>query len=184
MFNKNRSKSNVARVSINKCIPYMILLSIISIYLFNLGFHHVLGDKSETFTSIAQAEDSVITAYLSVLEIEEKGGDVSELLIRLNDVLDKLAEAEIAFESGNYDLALELANSVIEVSDNISIMRTRLSLLAQVQKENEFARKLQLSIGLVCVIVLSGYLGWMGFKKYYLRRQMDSRMEVLYDESR
>jgi len=150
---------------------------------FSPGFHQVLGDKSEATTNISHAKDSVIEAYVSVLEIERKGGYVSELIVRLNDVLDNLAEAERAFESGNYDLATQLANSAIEVSYLISEEAVDLRHGAEVQRELEFRNKLLLSAGSVCIILLCGFIGWRRFKEYYLRRLMDSRLEVLSDES-
>lgn len=182
MFYINWSNFNVSRELMNKCKVFIIFFFIILSMIFNFGFPQALGDESEAITSISHVEESVIGVYVSVLEIERKGGDISVLIERLNNILNNLAEAEIAFEAGNYDLATQIAKSEIEVLNLLSEEAMDFKKVAKVQKELEFRNKLLLSAGSVCVILLCGYLGWRRFKEYYLHRLMDSRLEVLSNE--
>jgi hypothetical protein len=166
----------------NKYKAFMIFFFIILLMILNFGFPQALGDESEAITSISHVKESAIGVYISVLEIERKGGDVSVLIERLNNILNNLAEAELAFEAGNYDLATQIANSEIEVLILLSEEVMDLKKETEVQKELEFRNKLLLSAGSICVILFCGYFGWRRFKEYYLQGLMDSRLEVLSDE--
>jgi hypothetical protein len=129
------------------------------------------------------AEDSLKSAFLSVLEAERGGVDVSELVSCLRVAVEHYSEAERAFESGDYDGAVILAEWTVEAAKNISDNAVRLRGVAEVQGEIAFGYWLFQSFSTVCVVVVSGYFGWGRFRGYYVRRLMGLRPEVSVDES-
>jgi hypothetical protein len=176
-------------IVIRKLKYFSIIFFIVSLRFIIPSFHIVLGDESEAISSISHAENSIYTTYAIVYEVERKGGDVSELIVSLNKALNNIAEAEIAFEAGNYNLAAQIADSEIEMLNHLSEEAMVLGYEAEVQTELEFRNKLMLSASSVFVILLSGYFGWRRFKEYYFQRllrergrMLESRLEVLSDE--
>jgi hypothetical protein len=128
------------------------------------------------------AEDSLKSAYLSVLEAERGGGDVSELVSGLKVAVGHYSEAKRAFESGDYDDAVILAEKTIEAANNISNDAARLRGAKKFQGEIAFGYWLFQSFGAMCIIVVSGYFGWSRFRGYYVRRLLGLRPEVSVDE--
>jgi len=160
----------------------MLLLMIIAAFSLQ-SLCLVWAGEMEAVSEISRAEDFLKTAYLYVLDAERAGGDVSELVARLNTALEYFSEAERAFGSGKYDSAVLLAGRVVETSDVILNDAVGLRGAAELQGEISFRNQLILSSGVVCSTVLFGFLGWRRFKDYYVRRMMGLRSEVVVDES-
>jgi hypothetical protein len=138
----------------------------------------VVGAESEAITRVSQAEDSLEVAYLSVVEAERAGVDVSELVVLLNAALEYYSEAERALESEEYDIAVQLAGKVVEASNAVLEADSSLIVVAGHVEEEAFRNQLFLSFGAVCFIVLFGFLGWRLFKGYYAWRMIGLRSEV------
>ncbi len=143
----------------------------------------VMGAESEAISKVSLAENSLEVAYLSLLEADRAGGDVPELVALLNTALEYYSESDRALELGDYDAAIQLASKSVEVSN--VVFETNINLIEVTKKVEEegFRNQLFLSFGVVCLIVLFGFLGWNQFKVYYFHRVMDSRPEVIADES-
>ena len=65
--------------------------------------------QSEAVSALDDAEGAVVSAYQAVLKADAAGANVSGLLIRLNDAGQLLTRARMAYGSGDFDSALELA---------------------------------------------------------------------------
>ena len=143
----------------------------------------VWAGEMEAVSEISLAEDFLKTAYLYVLDAERAGGDISELVARLNTALEYFFEAERAFGSGKYDSAVLLAGWVVEISDVILDDAVGLRGVAELQGEVAFRNQLLISFGVVCFTIVFGFVGWRRFKDYYVRRMMGMRPEVVVDES-
>jgi len=65
--------------------------------------------QSQAVSALDDAEGVVVFAYQAVLRAGESGANVSGLLVRLNDAGQLLTRARMAFGSGDFDSALELA---------------------------------------------------------------------------
>jgi len=161
---------------------FSALFFIFSLMFLTQNVSRVLGDKSEAVSRISHAEDSLEAAYLSVLEAERMGGDISEIVTLLNTALEIYSEAERALESGEYDTAVQLAGKVGDASKAVLEADISLMVVAGHVEEEAFRNQLFLSFGMVCLIVLFGFLGWRRFKVYYVNRVMGFRPEVIVDE--
>jgi len=140
------------------------------------------SDVERTISEIDLSEEALGSAFVSVLEAERAGGDVSELIVSLNIALEWYSEAETAFRSGEYDSAVLLAEKVVEASNMISDASASLRGIGVNLEEIAFTNQLLLSFGVICFAVLFGFLGWRRFKGYYVRMVMGLRPEVAADE--
>ena len=146
------------------------------------GFALCESDVEGARSALELAEEAVASAYVLVLEAEGAGGEISELVARLNDALEYLSGAERAFESGEYDGAVMSAGKAVEASDAVGRGAVGLKRVAEVRSGIQFRNRLVLSFELVFFTVLLGFLGWSMFKRYYLRRMRGLRPEVAADE--
>ena len=126
------------------------------------------GIESEAVLKISEAEDFLDNAYLSLLEIEKAGGDVSELVVILNNALEHYAEALRVFESGEYVLAVEFADKAIHASNVILETDFSLIFFIGIVTRKSFRNKLFLSLGASGIIIIFTFLGWRIFKNYYI----------------
>ena len=141
------------------------------------------GAESKAASRVSQAENSLKAAYLSVLEAERVGGDVSELVAFLNTALEYYAEAERVFEIGEYGSAVDLADKAIDASNVVLETDISMIVVTEIVKEKVFRNQLYLSIGASCIIILFSVLGWKVFKGYSVRRINGLSPEVVADES-
>jgi len=159
-----------------------VFFFIFSLMLFTQSVSRVLGDESEAVSMVSQAEDSLEAAYLSVLEAERVGGDISEVVTLLNTALEIYSGAERALEFGEYDAAVLLAGKAVEASKAVLEADISLMVVAGHVEEEAFRNQLFLSSVMVCLIVLFGFLGWRRFKVYYVSTVIGFRPEVVVDE--
>jgi len=160
-----------------------VLFSIFALVIFIPSVPQVLGGAVEAASKISQAEDSIEAAYLSVLEAERAGGDVRDLVVRLNVVLRDHSKAERALEVGEYETAVLLAGEVVEASNVLLGDGVRLRSSSELHGEIAFRNRVVLSFVVVCFTVAFGFLGWGLFKGYYVRGLLGLRPEVSVDES-
>ena len=160
-------------------VPFFLF----SLIFFMLSISQVMGAESEAVSRVSLAKDYLEAAYLSVLESERVGADVSELVAHLNTALEYYSEAERALESGENEKAVLLADKAVEASNLVLDVDISLMVVAEHVEEEVFMNRFFLSFGAVCLIVLFGSLGWRQFKGYYVRRVIGFRPEVVADES-
>jgi hypothetical protein len=66
-------------------------------------------DQKMALSKISEAEDALLSAYGAVLEAERAGGNISSLLVRLNEAGILLSKAKLAYNTGDFDSATGLA---------------------------------------------------------------------------
>ena len=159
-----------------------LLVSIVMLFIFPIESAFCISDVERASSEIELAEEALGSAYLLVLKAERAGGDVSELVVLLNNGLDYLSGAKRAFSLGAYDGAVILAEEAVEVSNVVADDAVTLKGFAEHREEIMFRNKLFLSFGTAFFTVLLGYFGWRRFKEYYLRRTIGLRPEVSSDE--
>jgi len=168
----------------SKKLPYLPFLFFLIILLyFSFGVSRVYGEELEARGKISQAEDSLEAAYISLLEAERAGGDISGLVSLLNTALDYYSQADIALRSGKDEEALKLAEKAIEVTNEILEADVSIIVVSEHIEEVRFRNQLIISLGSVFFIIIFGFLGWSRFKDYYLQNMIGLRPEVVSDES-
>jgi hypothetical protein len=129
--------------------------------------------KSEVESIVANAEKSLKSAYLSLLEVEKKGTDtqhMQELVARLNFALEYYSETQKLLMTGDYDSAALTAENIIDISQKIKEEALLLKDVAQLEKQIEFRNQLLLSSILSIIIVIIGITSRKYFKYLYYKR--------------
>jgi len=165
--------------SMKKQAAYYLLLFI----LFSAPVISNAADLGEAETSVADARDEVGVAYQSVIDAEDAGADVSELVSRLNTAVDTLQQAERSLERGNYDDAVFYAGNTVQESRDTLEDAQSLTSRAAMSAEMAFRTQLVLSITATIYIIEFGYLTWFYFKRYYLRKMAEAKPGVVEVES-
>jgi hypothetical protein len=158
------------------------LFSILSITFFTLGASQVLGDESEAVSSVTQAENSLDSAYLSLLETERAGGDISELVKVLNTAIEYYSKAEMALKKGEYNEADLLATKAVKASNVVLEANLGLVSVTKYVEGAALRNQLYLTLGAVIFIIPLSFLSWRRFKEYYIENIKKMRPEVVIDE--
>ncbi len=162
-------------------------ISLIYVFLFFLAFS-VYGIKScvavseEAAVAIERAEAVLISSYRVVLDAEGAGANVSELVIRLNGAGELLAEAQVSYRVEDFEEAVLLAELCSEVGENVLDEAARLKSLAAVQGIQRFRWTVTVTIFGVAVVACLSLSAWLIFKRYYIRRVLSMKPEVVSDE--
>ena len=136
------------------------------------------SNQENAASALDKAEDSVASAYQSVLNLEKLGVNVTDSLSKLNEAADFLAEAQVAYRIGRFDDADRLANLCYDTS-NIIKEKTDKSLIqaAAGQSTDVFIRVAGSIIG-VAIVGLCGFWAWRFFERRYHQRILEMKPEV------
>ena len=135
-------------------------------------------NKNAAASTIEGAEASVASAHEAVLEAEQNGADVSDLVVVLNDAAELLAEANIAYGLGQFDEAAGFAGLCLEASEAVRSDAVALRVETQGARVWELWLNLIGSLVGVVVVVFGGLVGWGYVKKRYFKRALGMKPEV------
>lgn len=137
-----------------------------------------LVEASGEQASINAADASINQAFKNVLTIEKAGGDVTELLARLNDAGELLAEAENAYKSGNMTEVASKAQSARTIANQVNSETLNMRFLSLIGAQDSLWLILILSVVGAVVFSLILFFMWRRFKSSYLKRLLDMKPEV------
>jgi hypothetical protein len=140
------------------------------------------SDIESARSMLESAEGALASAYLSIVEAERSGGDISPLVMAFNGALNDLSAGRRALDAGDYELASDLASEAVDLSDMVTEEAVLLRHIAEYEGEIEFRNRLILAFMSVYLIVLLGFLGWRLFRVNYLLRMGLMKPEVAVDE--
>jgi len=155
----------------------------IIIILFLGTFQISLIAASNETTSIQAANSSINQAFSSVLTAEHTGGNVTGLLIRLNNAGALLSEAENSYQSGNLANVTSKADNAALIASQVNIDANALTTNSLRASRNQFALTVMFSIVTISVLVISLLLVWQRFKRAYHKKLLSSRPEVVDNQS-
>ena len=122
--------------------------------------------------AITQAEEKVSSAYEAVLEAEQVGANVSELVDRLNVAVGHLADAQMLFRSGDFDGAIHSAD-LANIGVDIKTDAEQLKVDTQSSWNASLLSRLIVPIVGVTVVSLATFIAWRGFKQRYFREALE-----------
>ena len=134
-------------------------------------------------SAISQAEEVLASAYEVVLEAEQAGADVSDLLARLNVAGEYLASSHVWYELGDYTNATRFANLCYDVGEEVRNGAYALKNKAYGLWATGLVVRMTVSIVGVVVIVFLSFVGWRAFKRRYHKRVLRMKPEVVSGES-
>jgi len=139
--------------------------------------------EEEARARIDKAQSEVVLTYKAILEAEEAGANVSDLLDNLNDSVGALSKAYMFNRSRNFDEAIHFADLCYESVVGIKVEANRLRDSAVFERKQ---RLLLISLGSTLAVgcsVFGAILSWGVFKRWYHRRVLEMRPEVVQSES-
>jgi len=169
-------------MSFSKLFFVFLVLSVFAFPVFVSGGFGVDGEDVAA-SAVDRAEESVVLAYEAVLDAEEVGADVSELLSRLNVAGGYLADAHVWFGLGDFDNATRLADLCYYYVEDVRGRAVELRNEAHGLWATDLVVRMVGSIVGVVVVVFLGFVVWRVFKRRYHRRVLGLRPEVFSGES-
>ncbi len=134
--------------------------------------------------SVERAEKAVSSAFDIVSEAEVAGGNVSSLILRLNDAVGLLSEARVRLaDGGSGDSVAGFAGQCIEIANSVRYEASTLRASALSQRDFVFKLSVVGSVVAVSFFLCFMFLFWRWFEGYYSRRVLGLRPEVVVDES-
>lgn len=167
--------------------PVSVLLrksfAVFMAFLALFGFFYVpcccAVDSAEAISVLNQAEDDLGSAFVAVSEAEVAGADVSALLSKLSNAGDTLSEGYAAFRIADYEGAFALANECGAAIKGIVSEAVQLKADAENAKMDRLVfAGVASGVGLLLLVVL-GFLGWRLLKRWYYRRVLDMKPELV-----
>jgi len=156
-------------------------LGVVVVFLFSVlvDVHSVHGFSSDdAAAAVAEADSALRVTFVSVVDAERSGANVSELMGRLNDASSALTSAQAALRAGNYSEAVEYAGACKVLSDAVA---GDAGVLKSKAAEGWWPTVAYGVLGgyLVGVVFLTVLLlAWHLFRKFYVRKLLDSRPKV------
>lgn len=148
--------------------------------MFCLNFSIVKSEYADS--SIATANLAINNAFISILEAENSGLNVTSLLSDLNKAGYFLSEAKNACFIGNSSVAISMAEKATSLANQVNNDAIELlnSTLIDFQNNRIFTLVFSLfgSILFVCIL----FSVWRLFKRYYIKKFLHMKPEVLADK--
>ena len=95
-------------------LPTASLLAILLLSIFLVGMHPAVAQSTEGNSDLQAANTALGQAFTAVLNAEKAGANVTDLVARINDAANILAEAENNYRTGQPIIAETQAENVIE----------------------------------------------------------------------
>lgn len=162
---------------------FKILLITLCVFLtFSLCFcseNSVLAQTDQTALKLQAANTAIGQAFNSVLEAEKAGGNVTQLLSKLNTAGEILAEAQNALNSGTIANVTSETENAIQIADQVNFDAVNLRNDSLVKSQENFWFILIFSVvGAVVFSVLLLFV-WRRFKRFYTKKLLGMKPEVI-----
>lgn len=141
--------------------------------------HFVFAQTDQSATSLQAAESALGQAFNSVLDAEKAGGNVSQLLVKLNTAGALLAEAQNAYTSGKTSDVTSIAENVIQIADQVNGTAVSLRDVSLVNSQNSFSLTLIFSVFGAVAFSISLLFVWRRFKRAFIKKLLGSKPEVV-----
>jgi len=143
------------------------------------------GADSENVVAsvIEKAENSVVSAYEAILDAEQIGANVSDLLAQLNVAGICLANARAFYALGDFENATHFANLCYDIGEEVRSEAVELKNEVHKLWVNAIWLRMTTSIVGVIFVVFLSFLVWGIFKRRYQKRILGMKPEVVSGES-
>jgi hypothetical protein len=136
--------------------------------------------QTDTAAAKLQAADSAIgQAFHSVLEAEKAGGNVAQLIVKLNNAGALLAEAQNAYNSGNSTNVSSLAESVQQIANQVNLQALNLRDASIVKSQNNLLLTVSFSVIGAVLFGLCLLFVWRRFKRGFIKKLLDAKPELI-----
>ena len=157
-------------------VLFLLVFMVFSLSLTLLPFHVSANDEASS--AIGEADNALRMAFEAVLEAERAGVNVSDLIVKLDGAGGLLAEAEVAYWTGNLDEAVSKADQCSVLADGVMDEASVLKSLALAEAQNGFFQTLTFSLVGSGAFLLMTFFVWGWFKRVYAKKLLKMKPEV------
>ena len=137
------------------------------------------GNQEVAASTISEAERLMVQTYDDVLHAEKVDADISGLLVRLNDAAVLLSEARMAFDIGDFEETINLAETTRMLLNLVGDEAELLEIESNSAQVNRSWWFMFTSVLGVSIVLVASSVGYEVFKRRYYRRlsKMQPRVE-------
>jgi hypothetical protein len=148
------------------------MLSILAIIpIFNLPIVEAMNET----VNIEAADASINQAFTNILAAEKAGGNVTQLLIKLNTAGTLLAEAENYYKAGYLINVTSVADNARLIANQVNSDALGLRNLSISQSQNNSLFTIVFSIMSTIAFIVVMFLIWRGYKRVSYRKLLNSK---------
>jgi hypothetical protein len=130
-------------------------------------------------TSIEAAQASINNAFTNILAIEKLGGNITALLLRLNNATELLAQADNMERSGTTINMTSNSNSARQIADQVNEDAINLYSKTLAASQTNFWLIIAMSTIGIIIFVSILLLAWRFFKRRYMNKLLRMKPEVI-----
>jgi hypothetical protein len=132
------------------------------------GRIHVFGaSESDAVAAIAVAEEKIIVCYQAVAEADSVGADVTALLNVLDEAGQLLSKAELSYDVGNFDSAVDFATQSQDGLDGFFVEAKALTEKAVQERYWDMLITFGGSIVGTILVIFGSFVCWRFLKRRY-----------------
>jgi ATP-dependent Zn protease len=162
---------------------HSIAMGIVVIVIVIIGFQIASVKASNEIDRIEAANLSINHAFANVLVAESAGGNISDLLTKLNGAGELLTEAKNDYQSGNLvDVNAKADNATI-IANQVNTDAVNLTINSKNYSENKLVLTIIFSIVAIILFLAALRLFWRRAKRGYYKKLFGSKPEVVNNQT-
>ena len=158
------------------------LLAILMLSMCLVCVHTAFAQTNSVDSKLQGANDAVNQAYSAVLDAENVGANVTDMLVQINTAQGILALADNSFRTGDFNTAATQADSVLPIAQQVTLDAQNAKQTAIVSSQNAFWSTIAFTVIGVFVFVLVLFLVWRLFKRSYIKSLSDAKPLLVNNE--
>jgi CHASE3 domain sensor protein len=140
--------------------------------------NHVFAQTDQTGSKLQTANSAVAQAFNAILDAEKAGGNVTQLLVKLNIAGEYLAKAQNAYNSGNTTNVATLVENARQITDQVNGDAVKLAEVNLVDSQNDFWLTFTFSFVGAVLFVVSLLFVWRRFRRSFMKKLLGMKPEV------
>ncbi len=142
------------------------------------SLHSSTAKASDETISMQAADNSINIAFTNVLAAEKAGGNVTQLLARLSNAGQLLAEAQNEYNNGNLANVNSLAGKASLLANQVNGNAISLRNISVTNSENNFLSTAFFSLAAILTLTVILFFTWRRFRRGYNLKLLGMKPEV------
>ena len=173
------SQSVRGRIEMNGSSKPFVLCSLVFLTLFAVSdYPSCAGGTDDALAKVAEADNAVRQAFVAILEAEEAGANVSDLIVKLQGAGTFLAGAEIAYTNGDANGAAAKAESALSIAESVKPEALSLKSSALADAQTAFRQTLIFSFAGAAAFLAVLVFAWILLKRVHVKKMLKMKPEV------
>jgi len=158
------------------------LIAILALSLCLIVAYPAAAQTDQTASKLQAANNAVEQAFNAVLDAEQAGANVTDLLSQLNVAGGYLAQAENAYRTGDSSTAATKADSVLPIAQQVMTAAQSAKQTATTSGQNAFWETIAFTIIGSIAFVYVLLLVWRRVKRNYIKNLSEAKPELVNNE--